>query len=151
MPGAAQTARRKRGSPTPGPSAKRARHGDGSAKPASPDARIDEIDLSDDKVTVQEVLQKQRVDAVKAQTRPEEKPTTFNSFTCVICMDTPTDITATSCGEWGGFCVWEAVMLIVARPSVLPYLSYGGPDCGREPRGPERAEALAVSGLQEVY
>lgn len=97
--------RRKRNSVTPGPSAKRARHTRGTSatdnqEPTSPDTKIEEIDLSEDRVSVAEILQKQRADAVKAQTRPEEKPTTLNSFTCVICMDTPTDITATSCGEY---------------------------------------------------
>jgi hypothetical protein len=92
---------------TPGPSSKRVRLNDASAattaaaaqEPASSDTKIEAIDLSDDKVNVAEIMQKQRADAVKTQTKPEEKPTTFNSFTCVICMDTPTDITATSCGK----------------------------------------------------
>jgi hypothetical protein len=47
---------------------------------------------------VHEVLQKQRLDAIKAQARPEEKATTFNTINCVICMDVPTDLTATACG-----------------------------------------------------
>jgi hypothetical protein len=59
---------------------------------------VEEVDLTDDKTTVKDVLQKQREDAVKAQTKPEEKPTSFNSFNCVICMDMPTDLTATACG-----------------------------------------------------
>jgi hypothetical protein len=98
-------ARRKRQSVTPGPSAKRVRKNDGSAattaeqEHTSPDTKIEAIDLSDDKVNMAEILQKQRADAMKTQPKPEEKPTTFNSFTCVICMDSPTDITATSCGE----------------------------------------------------
>jgi hypothetical protein len=59
---------------------------------------VEEVDLTDGKQSVQEVLQKQREDAVKSQTKPEEKPTTFNTFNCVICMDMPTDLTATACG-----------------------------------------------------
>jgi hypothetical protein len=66
--------------------------------PASP--KMDEVDLTDEKTTVQEVLQKQREDAVKSQAKQEEKPTTFNTFSCVICMDQPTDLTATACGAF---------------------------------------------------
>jgi hypothetical protein len=95
--------RRKRESPTPGPSAKRQKRDDGTAgkheSPASP--KMDEVDLTDEKTTVQEVLQKQREDAVKSQAKQEEKPTTFNTFSCVICMDQPTDLTATACGTYG--------------------------------------------------
>jgi hypothetical protein len=91
--------RRKRQSPTPGPSAKRQKRDNETAKQESSEAtKIEEVDLTDEKQTVQEVLQKQREDAVKSQTKPEEKPTTFNTFTCVICMDIPTDLTATACG-----------------------------------------------------
>lgn len=91
--------RRKRDSSSPGPS-KRARRNDGSAaQPARAEApRLEDVDLTDDRPTVHEVLQKQREDAVKAQAKPEETATTFNSFTCVICMDTPTDLSATACG-----------------------------------------------------
>jgi hypothetical protein len=92
--------RRKRESPTPGPSAKRQKREDGTAgkreKSASPN--VDEVDLTDEKTTVQAVLQKQREDAVMSQAKQEEKPTTFNTFSCVICMDQPTDLTATACG-----------------------------------------------------
>jgi hypothetical protein len=92
--------RRKRQSPTPGPSAKRQKRDDGAAgkSEGSKALRVEEVDLTDDKTTVKDVLQKQREDAVKAQTKPEEKPTSFNSFNCVICMDMPTDLTATACG-----------------------------------------------------
>jgi hypothetical protein len=61
-------------------------------------ADIQEIDLSDDKADFRQILEKQRQETVKAQARPEEKAVTFNTFNCVICMDSPTDLTATSCG-----------------------------------------------------
>lgn len=97
------TASRKtrRESPTPAPSSKRQRRNDGSASQpsgSSAEATVEEIDLSDEKQPVQHVLQKQREEAVKAQAQSEEKATTFNTFNCVICMDTPTDLTATACG-----------------------------------------------------
>ncbi|KAF2785914.1 hypothetical protein K505DRAFT_330698 [Melanomma pulvis-pyrius CBS 109.77] len=115
-PSTTAASRRKRSSVTPGPSAKRAKHSDGSSgspstvqEPASP--RIEKIDLSGDRVSAADVLHKQRAEAPKAQKRPEEKPTSFNSFTCVICMDTPTDITATSCGHlFCHTCLMEALI-----------------------------------------
>jgi hypothetical protein len=59
---------------------------------------IDVLDLTDEKTDINQILKKQREEAVKAQQEREEKPT-FNSFNCVICMDTPTDLTATKCGK----------------------------------------------------
>jgi hypothetical protein len=95
--------RRKRESPTPGPSSKRQKREDGAvaedSSNRSPAQKIEQIDLSQDD-TVLEVLQKQREDAVKAQATPEETVTTFNTLTCVICMDRPTDLTATACGTF---------------------------------------------------
>lgn len=94
--------RKKRDSPAPGPSAKRQKRHDGTAAEVqgpsnkSP-AKIEEIDLSQDD-DVLDVLKKQREEAIKAQARPEETVTTFNTFSCVICMDRATDITATACG-----------------------------------------------------
>jgi hypothetical protein len=90
--------RRKRESPTPGPSAKRQKRDDGSAKETH--AKVEEVDLTNDKNPVQAILQKQREDAVKAQAKPEETHTTFNNINCVICMDNPTDLTATACGMY---------------------------------------------------
>lgn len=95
--------RRKRQSVTPGPSsAKRQKREDGTAarREASEEPKIEEVDLTVEKESVQEILQKQREDAVKSQTKPEERPTTFNTFNCVICMDMPTDLTATACGMY---------------------------------------------------
>lgn len=91
--------RRKRESPTPGPSSKRQRREQSTAVdgPDSKPANIESIDLSQDD-TILDVLQKQRQDAIKSQAKPEETVTTFSSFNCVICMDRPTDITATACG-----------------------------------------------------
>jgi hypothetical protein len=95
--------RRRRSTPGPGPSAKRQKRDDGSASDASKSpTAADEVDLTGEgDSSVDSVLQKQREDAVKAQTQAQhdEKPTTFNTLTCVICMDTPTDLTATACGK----------------------------------------------------
>ncbi|KAF1918275.1 hypothetical protein BDU57DRAFT_446410 [Ampelomyces quisqualis] len=78
--------RRKTQSPTPGPSAKRRK-----------------LDLTDDK---------QRPHAsTNALTKPDDKPTTFNTFNCVICMDMPTDLTATACGHlFCHTCLMEALI-----------------------------------------
>lgn len=98
---------RKRDAPsTGGPSSKRQKRNDGSTSRRAKDEHVEKVDLTaDDNVSaVSSVLQKQRSDAVKAQTVPrEDKPTTFNTFTCVICMDVPTDLTATACGMFDLF------------------------------------------------
>ncbi|KAF3048434.1 SUMO-targeted ubiquitin ligase complex subunit slx8 [Didymella keratinophila] len=106
--------RRKRESPTPGPSAKRLKREDGnpaeSSNSKSPDAKIEQVDLSQDD-DVLDVLKKQREDAIKAQAKPVETVTTFQSFNCVICMDRPTDITATACGHlFCHTCLMEALI-----------------------------------------
>lgn len=96
--------RRRRESPAPGPSSKRQRRQDGNpvemegSSNKSP-AKIEEIDLSQDDDML-DVLKKQREEAIKAQGKPEETVTAFNTFNCVICMDRPTDITATACGMY---------------------------------------------------
>jgi hypothetical protein len=61
----------------------------------------DELDLTgdDDTSALSQTLQKQRAEAVRNQLPPSDKPTTLTNLTCVICMDTPTDLTATACGE----------------------------------------------------
>ncbi|KAF2251101.1 hypothetical protein BU26DRAFT_481590 [Trematosphaeria pertusa] len=106
--------RMKRESPSPGPSSKRLKQNDGTAlrrNSKTPEAKVEEIDLSEDKAAVLEVLQKQREEAVKAQRTQEEKATNFNSLTCVICMDTPTDLTATACGHlFCHTCLMEALI-----------------------------------------
>ncbi|KAF1951151.1 hypothetical protein CC80DRAFT_553533 [Byssothecium circinans] len=98
-------------SPTPGPSQKRLKQNDGTALNVAKEVEIEEIDLSDGKQAVQDVLRKQREEAIKSQQKPEEQATTFNSFTCVICMDTPTDLTATACGHlFCHTCLMEALI-----------------------------------------
>lgn len=67
--------------------------------------------MTDDSIPVAQVLQKQRLDAVKAQAKPEETKSTFNTFTCVICMDSPTDLSATACGHlFCHTCLMEALI-----------------------------------------
>jgi hypothetical protein len=133
--------RRKRQSPTPGPSAKRQKCRDGTpaTREGSAAAKTDEVDLIDEKQSVNEVLQKQREDAVKSQTKPEEKPTTFNNFNCVICMDMPTDLTATACGASLRYLIHHLQKLTMPRSSLLPHLSHGSPHCRRKSRRPRRS------------
>jgi hypothetical protein len=88
--------------PAAGPSSKRIKRNDGlpvDRATATPQLDIEEIDLSDDKVPLQEALRKQRTEAVKAQEKPEEKPLRLSNLQCVICLEQPTDMTATSCGH----------------------------------------------------
>ncbi|KAF2087413.1 hypothetical protein K490DRAFT_65801 [Saccharata proteae CBS 121410] len=63
-----------------------------------PDTEIEKIDLANDD-KIEDVLKKQREEQVKAQAPPAENPTKLSNITCVICMDTPKDLTATSCGK----------------------------------------------------
>ncbi|KAF2817676.1 uncharacterized protein BDZ99DRAFT_513904 [Mytilinidion resinicola] len=99
-----------------GPSTKRHRRNDGTSSRVSGtrDSPIEEVDLIDDdndKTVLQNALQKQRLEQVKAQERPAEKPLKMSTLTCVICMDTPTDITATSCGHlFCHACLMEALI-----------------------------------------
>lgn len=92
---------KRRRSPSPGSSKRLKRNVGTEAKKegGSSGADIQEIDLSDDKADIRGVLEKQRVETIKAEANPEEKAITFNTFTCVICMDAPKDLTATSCGQ----------------------------------------------------
>lgn len=58
---------------------------------------VEAIDLVED-TPLAEALQKQRAEQVKAQQEPTEKPVRLSNLSCVICMDRPEDLTATSCG-----------------------------------------------------
>jgi hypothetical protein len=118
--------RRKRDSPAAGPSAKRQKREDGSGSGSGSDASkspaaVDEVDLTADPPTVEAVLQKQREDAIKAQTQAQhdEKPTTFSTLTCVICMDTPTDLTATACGATALRCLASLDCTVLTLPGHL--------------------------------
>ncbi|KAF2844678.1 hypothetical protein T440DRAFT_502916 [Plenodomus tracheiphilus IPT5] len=105
--------RRKRESSSPGPSAKRAKRDQGRAgnEHGAATTMIEEVDLTGDANTGLHVPQTQRLDAVKVPPKPEETVTNFNTFTCVICMDTPTDLTATSCGHlFCHTCLMEALV-----------------------------------------
>ncbi|KAL6711405.1 hypothetical protein ACN47E_004339 [Coniothyrium glycines] len=105
--------RRKRDSSSPGPSNKRQRHVNGAAarQASTEPPKVEEVDLTDDAEPIHDILQKQRADAVKAQEKPQGTHTTFNTFNCVICMDTPTDLTATACGHlFCHTCLMEALI-----------------------------------------
>lgn len=93
---------------TAGPSTKRFKRNSGTSGRAAtqelstdvtPIEEIDLVDEEDDKAPLQSALQKQRLEQVKAQEKPSEKPVKLSNLTCVICMDSPTNITATSCGK----------------------------------------------------
>jgi hypothetical protein len=45
------------------------------------------------------LLKKQREDLIKQQQKEErEKPRKLATYQCIICLDKPKDLTATSCG-----------------------------------------------------
>ena len=124
-------------SSTAGPSRKRTRTTNttaqaqaGSSRQAEPIV-IDDLDTSSDDnlatYRMKETLQRQREEAVKAQQAAasraagEEMPR-LNKLQCVICMDSFTDMTATSCGEFFPpfyCCVWMAEANEVHRSYLL--------------------------------
>ena len=64
--------------------------------------QVEEVDLTNDGLSdLSTALQRQRADQIASQKPQEEqnKPLRFNTITCVICMDSPTNLTATSCGK----------------------------------------------------
>lgn len=61
---------------------------------------IEAIDLTEEATPLKETLQKQREDQIKAQREDAGKPLLLTKMTCVVCMDTPTDLTATKCGMY---------------------------------------------------
>ncbi|GME26288.1 zinc finger ring-type protein [Neofusicoccum parvum] len=80
---------------------------------------IEQIDLIDDDTPLATALQKQRAEQVKAQQESQtgaDAPPRLTSLTCVICMDTPKDLTATACGHvFCHACLMEALIAGEAR------------------------------------
>lgn len=64
---------------------------------------IEAIDLTEEATPLKDTLQKQREDQIKAQREDAGKPLLLTKMTCVVCMDTPTDLTATRCGNSSPF------------------------------------------------
>ncbi|TID18577.1 putative c3hc4 type (ring finger) zinc finger containing protein [Venturia nashicola] len=60
---------------------------------------IEAIDLTEEATPLKDALQKQREDQIKAQREDAGKPLLLTKMTCVVCMDSPTDLTATKCGH----------------------------------------------------
>lgn len=62
---------------------------------------IDEVDLRDmdDDDGLTNILEKQRIATVKAQQEQADKPVTFSTLQCIICMESMTNVTATHCGK----------------------------------------------------
>jgi Zinc finger, C3HC4 type (RING finger) len=81
---------------------------EGDVRPGSSGSRlksespVESIDLTtvDENVSASDILAKQREDAVASQRLSSENGRTrLTSYKCPICMETPTDITATTCGH----------------------------------------------------
>lgn len=102
--------RRKHGSTSPGPSNKRRKQSDDT--PVRRDglevSNLDQVDLTNGPEAMLDILPKQRADASKVQDKADDTRTTFNNFNCVICMDTPTDLTATACGTFSRYIYGQA-------------------------------------------
>jgi len=63
------------------------------------DAVDDDDEENDEGKALRDTLQKQREEQIRAQKAESDKPVMLNTLTCNICLDTPTDLTATSCGH----------------------------------------------------
>jgi hypothetical protein len=59
---------------------------------------LDEVEDDGEAAKLKETLQKQREEQVQALKKASEEPPRLNKLQCVICMDSFTDMTATSCG-----------------------------------------------------
>ncbi|KAI9801177.1 MAG: hypothetical protein M1825_003451 [Sarcosagium campestre] len=66
--------------------------------------KIEEVDLLDvdDDSGLSGLLRKQQEEQVQAQRRAGEEAPKMSSLQCIICLDTPTDLTVTWCGHF--FC-----------------------------------------------
>ena len=84
--------------------------GGGSRNGASATVPIEIEDVDEDSA-IDITLQRQRAEQVASQQEQTEKPLRLSNLTCVICMDTPTDLTATSCGHvFCHTCLMEALV-----------------------------------------
>ena len=97
---------------TSGPSSKRQRTSTTNPSQAPPTfstlKSIEQIDLSQDSdpdnAALSSTLAKQRSDAITSQSNSSRNAETagkskLNTLQCTVCLDTPTDLTATSCGH----------------------------------------------------
>lgn len=73
--------------------------GSNSAGPGESTSTPIEIDDVGENSKLSTLLQKQRADQVLSQNASSSKPLKLGDITCVICMENPTDLTATSCGH----------------------------------------------------
>ncbi|KAF2838442.1 hypothetical protein M501DRAFT_935912 [Patellaria atrata CBS 101060] len=70
---------------------------------------VERVDLVEDQDSL--AIQKQRADQIKAQQEASNKPIRLSTLTCVICLDNPTDLTATSCGHlFCHTCIMESLI-----------------------------------------
>lgn len=70
---------------------------------------IAEVDLRevDDDESFARIIEEQRIASVKAQHEQAEKPVSFSSLQCIICMEPMTNITVTHCGTQSISCAWN--------------------------------------------
>ncbi|KAI9810293.1 MAG: SUMO-targeted ubiquitin ligase complex subunit slx8 [Pycnora praestabilis] len=74
---------------------------------------IEEVDLRgiEDDNGLSALLQKQRADQVKAQLKEGAEPPRLSKLQCIICLETPTDLTSTHCGHmFCHTCLMEALI-----------------------------------------
>lgn len=64
----------------------------------SSDNVVEQIDLVDEDAGTSAILQKEREELVRKQ-QEDDQPKRFGEMTCIICLDTFTNVTVTACGE----------------------------------------------------
>ncbi|KAI9837288.1 MAG: hypothetical protein M1819_000362 [Sarea resinae] len=109
----------KRRKATPSSSASNAAGRKASSQVPSNAASIEEVDLVDvdDDASLSAALQKQRADQIQAQRQKGDESNRFGTMTCVICMEIPTDLTATDCGHlFCHTCLMEALIAGESQP-----------------------------------
>ncbi|KAI9703130.1 MAG: SUMO-targeted ubiquitin ligase complex subunit slx8 [Candelina mexicana] len=86
---------------------------EGSAQTKLEETEIEEVNLLDidDDSGLSALLQKQRADEAKANQKEGQEMPRISKLQCIICLETPTDLTATSCGHlFCHTCVMEALI-----------------------------------------
>lgn len=113
-------------------------------------AELDLKEVNDDE-TFARIFEEQRVAEVKAQHEQAEKPVSFSSLQCIICMEPMTNITVTHCGMPINWLNIEPIKLTLTsyRASVLSCMLDGSPYSGRATKSRPGKRSLQMSGLSK--
>lgn len=77
--------------------------GSNSQSVAAGEASVEELDMVeiDSDRKLEEFRKKQQAELINQQNREKaDKPVKLTDFQCIICLDSPTDLTVTHCGKF---------------------------------------------------